>query len=100
MPPTVSDAVDVDGEDCPDEEDHVGGAHPPIERLDVQPGPHPGLYALGAVGSHLGPIVGPPLTQRVRARHGFAAELLLFLFSDGPLGQRWNHHVLSTSTMR
>ena len=100
VPPAFCDSVDVDGEDCTNDKHDVGGAHPPIERLNVQPGPHPSLHALGPVGSRVGSIVGPPLTQRVLARHGLAPELLLVLLSHGPLGQRWNHHVLSPSTMR
>lgn len=78
-PPALGDPVDVHGENRTGEEDHVGDAHPPIERLDVQP--RLGLGALGAARFDLGAIVGPALAQRVLTRRRLAAETLLVFSS-------------------
>ena len=77
MPPSFGDAVDVDGEDGSGGEAHVDHAHRPIERLDVQPRPKPGMSPCGrVVVTNPRPATG--LKERV-PRCGVVPQLILIL---------------------
>ena len=89
MPPAFSDPVDVDGEDGSCGEAYVDHAHRPVERLDVQPRPKPGMGA-----RRMGVVINPqPATGRKACfpRRGVARQLIIILGIE-VVEQWWNRH--------